>query len=93
MPAPPPIKPEDVTWFESSAASDPPSGPHSSRARQSRSARITFRHIPTGVEVSGQAPESSYTRKAMADAKARLRDELMAELVRAVANHLRLPGR
>jgi hypothetical protein len=87
------IKPDDVTWRMNSSASGPLSGPRSSRARQVRGSQLTLIHVPSGVEVSGDVPAGSYTRKAMVEEQAKLRDRLMVELERAVASHLRSPGR
>jgi len=86
------LRPEDVRVSVVSSTSGPPSGPHSSRANQIRSERITLTHRSTGAEVSGEIAAGNYTRKQMIEERRRLNLELFAKLEKAVANRLRLSG-
>lgn len=87
------LRPEDVGVSAVSSAKGPPPAPHSSRARQIRSERITLTHRPTGAEVSGEIAAGNYTRKQMIEERRRLKVELMAKLEKMVSSRLRLAGR
>jgi hypothetical protein len=85
------LQPEDVEISSVSAASGPPSGPHSSRARQVRNTRLTVTHRSTGLAVTGEVAAGSYSRKQMIAETDKLKLRLMAELEKLVASRLRLP--
>jgi hypothetical protein len=54
---------------------------------------ITVRHRPTGVALQGIIPEGHYAKDEMRKLKEAAIEELMRELEKAVARHLRAPGR
>ena len=75
-------------------------GPSSGRplARNSRSLAstgclVTIRHIPTGIEVTGEIPMGSYAKKEMQKLRWDLRVRLWNELEDLVAIRLRIRGR
>jgi hypothetical protein len=64
-----------------------------SRAEGTQTGYLELIHRPTKLSVKGVVPAGSYSRKAMKAEMDSLHVSLFAELERAVAQHLRLPGR
>ncbi len=65
----------------------------SSRALASTGRSVTFRHVPTGLEVTGQIPTGNYAKKEMQCLTQDLRIRLWKELEDLVAARLRIRGR
>lgn len=57
-----------------------------------RGSTIVLRHVPTGLEVKGDIAVEQHTNRQLRMAEAALREQLMQQLTRAVAAHLRIPG-
>ena len=57
-----------------------------------RGATLILTHMPTGVAVTGVIECGPHSRKKMAALREHLKADLYAQLERAVARHLRLPG-
>jgi hypothetical protein len=69
-------------------------GPTRRSARARKSLRMTLKHKPTGIEVSGEVPDvGGYTRKELAERRDELWRRLWNELESLVARRLRVPGR
>ena len=64
-----------------------------SRALDLRAQRLTLRHKPTGIEVSGEIPEGHYSRQQMVELRRDLHARLFSALEQLVARHLRIPKR
>jgi len=54
---------------------------------------VTVRHRPTGIVLRGEIPEGHYSKDEMRKLKDAMIERLKRELERAVAKHLRVPGR
>lgn len=63
-----------------------------SRAIDSRSWKFVLIHTPTGMEVSGEIPEGSYSKKQMQQERDKLYSSLWTQLETKVAKHMKLPG-
>lgn len=85
----------DVGMSTSSSSRSGRSGSlsRSSRKVDTRSLKVTLRHVPTGVEVSKEIPEGNYSKKEMQKQKNEVATELQEKLEDAVAKILRIPGR
>ena len=86
------LKESDVSWSQSSLSSGR-NGTRNSRADGTSSCRMTLKHLPTAVEVSGEIAPGQYSRTQMQAARDGLRKSLHEQLRLAVARQLRLPGR
>lgn len=64
-----------------------------SRRADTRRMQLTATHHPTGIAVSEEIPEGHYSRKEMQRLRRDLEPTLLAKLEKAVAAHLRIPGR
>lgn len=86
------LKESDVSWSQS-AMSSGRNGTRNSRVDGTTSCRMTLKHLPTAVEVSGEIAPGHYSRTQMQVARDNLRQSLHEQLRVAVARHLRIPGR
>lgn len=86
------LKEAEVTWSMTSSSSGR-GGNRNSRLTATTASRMTLKHLPTGVEVSGEVQPGHHSRAAMTAARAELRQSLHEQLRQAVARHLRIPGR
>lgn len=64
-----------------------------SRAATIRSSRMTLRHGPTGIEVTGEVPPGRYTRKEQQRLNVELETRLFEELAIEVAQAKKKPRR
>ena len=75
------MSPSDVLEYEGASTSFSEGGSLTSRT-------LTFHHVPTLLEVSGQVPPGHYTKKEMTSMLQQLRARLWPELEEAVADKL-----
>lgn len=86
------LREADVTWSMTSSSSGR-GGNRNSRLAATTASGITLKHLPTGVEVSGEVQPGHYSPEKMKAARAVLEQSLHEQLRQAVARHLRIPGR
>ena len=86
------LPPSEVNESWSGASSGRPLA-RSSRSLASTGRSVTFRHVPTGIELTGQIPLGSYAKKEMQRLTQDLRVQLWKELEDLVAARLRIRGR
>jgi len=86
------LKESDVSCSQSSLSSGR-NGTRNSRVVGTTSCRMTLKHLPTAVEVSGEIAPGQYSRTQMQAARESLSQSLHEQLRLAVARHLRIPGR
>ena len=85
------LDPEDVV-YRGCGSSSGKSRQFSRRLRET-GYRIVLVHRPTGLEVQGEIPAGSFSKKEMQKLREELYRKLFAELEAKVARHLRAPGR
>jgi hypothetical protein len=86
------LNPEEV-GVGGSRGSSCKRGSHGRMRAVSRSARLELIHLPSGLKVVGEVPDSPYTKKQMRKAQAQLYAKLFLELESKVGKLLRVPGR
>jgi hypothetical protein len=87
------LDPQDVDTFATSTRSSGRGRATLSRALDVSGQTLRLTHLPTGIAVSGEVPAGSYSRTEMTRLKEALHAQLLADLERRVARHLRIPGR
>ncbi len=87
------LNPADVSRSSSRATMNRRTGAAQSRAVNITTATVTLRHMPTGIEVSGDVPQGHYSRGELRQLQDDLAEQLFKQLETLVARHLRVPGR
>ena len=88
------LDPNEVDWGTASHVSTLRKKlTRASRAVDKRGTTVTLRHMPTGLEVSGEIPEGHYSRKQMREAQQKIYLQLFSKLEKKVGNFLRIKGR
>lgn len=86
------LKDTELSWSQRSLASGR-NGTRNARSAGTTSRQVTLTHLPTGLAVTGEIPPGQRTRGQMQAETTALERALRDRLQRAVAKHLRLPGR